>query len=100
MQTPLTSEKTSVGLGLRRGLMTDLQAAPVGAFDFLEVAPENWIGIGGAHGAAFRALAERYPLSCHGLSLSLGGPVPLDVGFLQQVRVFLDHYKVPCTAST
>ncbi|WP_033035828.1 HvfB family MNIO-type RiPP peptide maturase [Pseudomonas sp. GM102] len=95
MQTPLTSAKASVGLGLRRGLMKDLQAAPVGAFDFLEVAPENWIGIGGAHGAAFRALAERYPLSCHGLSLSLGGSAPLDVGFLQEVRVFLDHHNVP-----
>jgi uncharacterized protein (UPF0276 family) len=75
--------------------MKDLQAARVGDFDFLEVAPENWIGIGGAHGHALRALAERYPLSCHGLSLSLGGPAPLDVGFLQEVRVFLDHYKVP-----
>ncbi|MBB3238912.1 hypothetical protein FHW68_000384 [Pseudomonas sp. Tn43] len=75
--------------------MKHLQAAPVGAFDFLEVAPENWIGIGGAHGAAFRALAERYPLSCHGLSLSLGGPAPLDVGFLQEVRVFLDQHNVP-----
>ena len=95
MQTPLISAKTSVGLGLRRGLMKHLQAAPVGAFDFLEVAPENWIGIGGAHGAAFRALAECYPLSCHGLSLSLGGPAPLDVGFLQEVRVFLDQHKVP-----
>ncbi|WP_183678401.1 DUF692 domain-containing protein [Pseudomonas sp. Tn43] len=95
MQTPLISAKTSVGLGLRRGLMKHLQAAPVGAFDFLEVAPENWIGIGGAHGAAFRALAERYPLSCHGLSLSLGGPAPLDVGFLQEVRVFLDQHNVP-----
>jgi uncharacterized protein (UPF0276 family) len=97
MQTPLTSTKATVGIGLRRGLLKDLQAAPVGAFDFLEVAPENWIGIGGAHGAAFRALAERYPLSCHGLSLSLslGGPAPLDVGFLQEVRVFLDHYQVP-----
>ena len=95
MQTPLTSTKATVGIGLRRGLLKDLQAAPVGAFDFLEVAPENWIGIGGAHGAAFRALAERYPLSCHGLSLSLGGPAPLDVGFLQEVRMFLDHYQVP-----
>ena len=67
MQTSIPPEaKASVGLGLRRGLMKDLQAAPAGDFDFLEVAPENWIGIGGAHGAALRALAERYPLSCHG----------------------------------
>ena len=74
--------------------MKDLQAAPAGDFDFLEVAPENWIGVGGAHGAALRELAERYPLSCHGLSLSLGGPAPLDCSFLQEVRVFLDHHRV------
>ncbi|HCS41875.1 MAG TPA: hypothetical protein DIW52_03470, partial [Pseudomonas sp.] len=80
MQTPLTSTKASVGLGLRRGLMKDLQAAPLGDFDFLEVAPENWIGIGGAHGAALRALAERYPLSCHGFFLSLGRPAPVAIG--------------------
>jgi uncharacterized protein (UPF0276 family) len=85
----------SVGLGLRRGLLKDLHAAHSGTFDFLEVAPENWIGVGGAHGAALHELAERYPLSCHGLSLSLGGSAPLDVGFLQEVRVFLDHYNVP-----
>ncbi|VVO60811.1 hypothetical protein PS876_00786 [Pseudomonas fluorescens] len=94
MQTPHVSRQPSVGLGLRRGLLKDLQAAPAGDFDFLEVAPENWIGVGGAHGAALRVLAERYPLSCHGLSLSLGGPAPLDCSFLQEVRVFLDHHRV------
>ncbi|MFJ2493907.1 DUF692 domain-containing protein [Pseudomonas iridis] len=94
MQTPHVSRQPSVGLGLRRGLLKDLQGAATGDFDFLEVAPENWIGVGGAHGAALRDLAERYPLSCHGLSLSLGGPAPLDCGFLQEVRVFLDHHRV------
>ncbi|MBP5967390.1 MULTISPECIES: DUF692 domain-containing protein [Pseudomonas] len=94
MQTPHVSRQPSVGLGLRRGLLKDLRAAATGDFDFLEVAPENWIGVGGAHGAALRELAERYPLSCHGLSLSLGGPAPLDCGFLQEVRVFLDHHRV------
>lgn len=94
MQTPHVSRQPSVGLGLRRGLLKDLQAAPAGDFDFLEVAPENWIGVGGAHGAALRELAERYPLSCHGLSLSLGGPAPLDCSFLQEVRVFLDDHRV------
>ena len=84
-----------VGLGLRRGLLKDLRAAHSGVFDFLEVAPENWIGVGGAHGAALHELAERYPLACHGLSLSLGGSAPLDVGFLEEVRAFLDHHHVP-----
>ncbi|MFJ2487633.1 DUF692 domain-containing protein [Pseudomonas sp. NPDC087639] len=94
MQTPQSSPPPSVGLGLRRGLLKDLQAARTGDFDFLEVAPENWIGVGGANGAALRELAERYPLSCHGLSLSLGGPAPLDIGFLHEVRVFLDLHHV------
>ena len=95
MQTPVMPTKATVGLGLRRGLIKDLQVAPAGDFDFLEVAPENWIGIGGAHGHALRTLAERYPLSCHGLSLSLGGPAPLDIAFLREVRGFLDQYQVP-----
>jgi len=87
--------KASAGLGLRRGLLDALRDAPAGDFDFLEVAPENWIGIGGAHGAALHGLAECYPLSCHGLSLSLGGTAPLDLGFLRQVRGFLEHFNVP-----
>ena len=84
----------SVGLGLRRGLLADLQAAPAGDFDFLECAPENWIGVGGRLGAALDALAARHPLTCHGLSLSLGGVAPLDETFLQRVRRFLERFGV------
>lgn len=84
----------SVGLGLRRGLLPDLQAAPAGDFDFLECAPENWIGVGGRLGAALDALAARHPLTCHGLSLSLGGVAPLDETFLQRVRRFLERFGV------
>ncbi|AZE17023.1 hypothetical protein C4K09_2562 [Pseudomonas chlororaphis subsp. aureofaciens] len=94
-QAPRLPVSAAAGLGLRRALLDALNTAPAGAFDFLELAPENWIGIGGAHGAALRALAERYPLSCHGLSLSLGGPAPLDLGFLREVRQFLERFKVP-----
>ncbi len=84
----------SVGLGLRRPLLGALQAAPAGSFDFLEAAPENWIGVGGALGDAFAALAERHPLVCHGLSLSLGGPAELDETFLRRVRRFMDAHGV------
>lgn len=85
----------SAGLGLRRGLLSALQAAEPSAFDFLECAPENWIGVGGRLGAAFEALAERHPLTCHGLSLSLGGPAPLDETFLARVGRFLERHRVP-----
>ncbi|HEY9541872.1 MAG TPA: DUF692 domain-containing protein, partial [Luteimonas sp.] len=84
----------SVGLGLRRSLLGSLQAAPAGTFDFLEAAPENWIGVGGALGEAFAELATRHPLVCHGLSLSLGGPAELDETFLHRLRRFLDAHDV------
>ena len=76
------------GLGLRRGLLSALQSEP-GGIDFFEVAPENWIDVGGRFGREFRALTERIPLICHGLSLSLGGPDPLDELFVERVARFL-----------
>ena len=84
----------SAGLGLRRALLGALQDAPPDAFDFLECAPDNWIGVGGKLGAAFETLAARHPISCHGLSLSLGGSAPLDDTFLARVRRFLDQHRV------
>lgn len=85
----------SAGLGLRRGLLSALQAADHEAFDFLECAPENWIGVGGRLGAAFEALAERHPVTCHGLSLSLGGSEALDDTLLARIGRFLDRHRVP-----
>ncbi|WEZ86812.1 DUF692 domain-containing protein [Pseudomonas sp. NyZ480] len=82
------------GLGLRRGLLRDLLVMEDGAVDFLECAPENWIGVGGAYGQGLARLAERFPITCHGLSLSLGGSLPLDRAFLDQTRQFLDRYHV------
>ena len=84
----------AVGLGLRRSLLGSLQSAPDGSFDFLEVAPENWIGVGGALGDAFAALAARHPIFCHGLSLSVGGPVELDETLLRKLRRFMDAHGV------
>ena len=83
----------SAGLGLRRALLDELIEAPAGAFDFLECSPDNWIGVGGALGGKLEALSSKHPLSCHGLSLSLGGPDPLDAGFLRQTRAFLDRHR-------
>ena len=85
----------AAGLGLRRALMAPLLAAPAGAFDFLECAPENWIGVGGRHREHLRDLTTRVPLACHGLSLSLGATTPLDRTFLQKLRRFLDEHRVP-----
>lgn len=90
----MTLADASAGLGLRRALMGALQSADDGAVDFLECAPENWIGVGGRLGDAFAQLASRHPLTCHGLSLSLGGAEPLDDTLLQKLRRFLDQHRV------
>ena len=82
------------GLGLRRGLLTPLESVVPGAIDFMEVAPENWIGVGGRLGHRFRAFTERHPFSAHGLSLSIGGPEPLDETFLLKLRRFLDEHGI------
>ena len=95
MTGPARLAADAVGLGLRRALLGPLRAAPAGSFDFLEAAPENWIGVGGALGDGFEALATRHPIVCHGLSLSLGGPSPLDETFLGKLRRFLDRLRSP-----
>ena len=88
-------EIRGAGLGLKRELMPALQADVPECIDFFEIAPENWIGVGGRPGKQLAWFAERYPMVCHGLSLSLGGPDPLNEVFLQRVRQFLDHYQIP-----
>ncbi len=84
----------TAGLGLRRALLDELLDAPAGAFDFLECAPDNWIGVGGRYGEALQTLSARHPITCHGLSLSLGGMAPLDDTFLARTRRFLDQHGV------
>ncbi len=81
------------GLGLRRSMLSSLTDQATQSVDFWEVAPENWIGVGGRYGHQFRQLTERFPFICHGLSLSIGGPSPLDEAFLHKLKRFLkDHH--------
>ena len=65
------------------------------AVDFMEVAPENWIGVGGRFGKQFRALAQHYPILFHGLSLDVGGPDPIDVDLVRSIRDLMRELDVP-----
>jgi len=100
------------GLGLRRALLGPLREQVIStgvppdksghpgrtsqqeAIDFFEIAPENWIGVGGKFGRALRSFTERYPFVCHGLSLSLGGRDPLDETLLARIRRLLDAHGI------
>lgn len=82
-----------VGLGYRKDFADDFMAQKVINPAFIEVAPENWMGIGGYWKKVFKEVTERYPLFTHGLSLSIGSPDPLDIDFLRKVKTFLDEHQ-------
>lgn len=86
------------GLGFRRDLLPDLQAAQKSeiplAIDFFELAPENWIDLGGRYARDLRQFTERYSFVCHGLSLSLGGLTPLDEALLRKIKSFMAVHRI------
>lgn len=85
---------SGAGLGLRRDFMDELINNEDPIADFLEVAPENWMEIGGFLGKKFAQYTERYDFVCHGLSLSIGSPAPLDEHFVVRVKKFLDKHNI------
>jgi uncharacterized protein (UPF0276 family) len=84
------------GLGLRRTFIPAAAEQPPADVDFYEVAPENWIGVGGRLGRLLRSMTERFPFVCHGLSLSIGSPAPLDIEHVRTIKMFLDQHQVRC----
>ncbi|WP_163846678.1 DUF692 domain-containing protein [Pseudooceanicola aestuarii] len=61
--------------------------APVG---WLEIHAENYMGDGGRPIAQLRHLAERFPISVHGVGLSIGGEAPLDPDHLARLKQLCD----------
>ncbi|HZP14001.1 MAG TPA: DUF692 domain-containing protein [Nevskiaceae bacterium] len=94
MRNSVTPHVRGAGLGLRRALTGPLADVQRGEIGFLEVAPENWMNLGGRLGRQFRSFTERFPFVTHGLSLSIGSPAPLDEAFVRDVRKFLDLHHI------
>lgn len=82
------------GVGVRRSFIDDFLSLQPEA-DFVEVAPENWIGLGGRFGKLFDQLAEQYPIALHGLSLNIGGYTPLDTDLIKRIAKFIEQYNCP-----
>ena len=83
-----------VGIGLRRDIADEIIDSQILTPDFLEFAPENWMGIGGYWNKIRQKAVDRYPVTCHGLSLSLGSAEELDWKFIGELKEFLDENKV------
>lgn len=90
----MQSNIQGAGLGLRRSLLTDIAAQPPSEVNFYEIAPENWLPIGGKYGKLFRSMTERFTFVCHGLSLSLGSTDPLDETFVLAVKQFMREHGI------
>ncbi|HNP36148.1 MAG TPA: DUF692 domain-containing protein [Woeseiaceae bacterium] len=85
---------TGAGLGLRRAIAAELMRDPPVGVDFMEVAPENWINVGGKLGKRLRFFTERYPFLIHGLSLSIGSPAPLDESLVRNIKAFMAEHNI------
>ncbi len=82
------------GLGLRRPIADQLMADPPSDVDFMEVAPENWIHVGGGLAKKLRFFTERYPFVIHGLSLSIGAPSPLNERLVRDIKAFMSEHDI------
>jgi uncharacterized protein (UPF0276 family) len=82
------------GLGLRRSLLDELSDLTTDDVQFMEVAPENWIRLGGRMGDKFKQYTERFPFVCHGLSLSIGSTDPLDMSLLKDIKSFMREHNI------
>jgi len=78
-----------VGIGLRTPHIAEILATRP-AVAFLEVHPENYFG-GGPAIAALERLRCDYPLSLHGVGLSLGGSDPLDTRHLARLAKLIER---------
>lgn len=85
---------SGAGLGLRRSMLSALSDTSTDDVHFMEVAPENWINLGGRLGKKFRAYTERFPFVCHGLSLSIGSPALLNTELLRAIKAFMQEHQI------
>lgn len=85
---------SGVGLGLRREMTDELLADFPQQVDFWEVAPENWIPLGGKYQKQLKQFTTASNFVTHGLSLSIGSPEPVDVNFVKDVKAFMDLHDI------
>lgn len=96
MKTKLSTRSSlqGAGLGFRREMLDSFDEFNISAVDFLEVAPENWLPVGGLMGRKFQQFTQKFPFVLHGLSLSIGGPAALDEPFIRSVKSFMDKHHI------
>jgi uncharacterized protein (UPF0276 family) len=82
----------AAGTGLKAEHALDIFDNP-DAVDFLEVHAENYMGAGGPPHRLLTDIRNTFPISVHGVGLSIGGAGPLDREHLARLRLLLDRYQ-------
>lgn len=77
------------GIGYKAQHFAELRAEP-GPVKWLEIHAENYMSDGGRPLAQLRALAETFPISVHGVGLSIGGAAPLDTDHIARLKHLCD----------
>ena len=90
----ITNLVQNAGLGLRRSFLAEIIETPPKNVSFYEVAPENWMTLGGKLGKQFRAMTEQFDFICHGLSLSIGSTDPVDEAFIGNLKSFMQQHQI------
>lgn len=85
-------ENEWLGIGFKADYLDPLMAdrRPLG---WLEIHAENYMLDGGPQMAMLEEIASRYPISCHGVGLSIGGEGALDIAHLKRLRVLQDRLQ-------
>jgi uncharacterized protein len=94
--TPLVAKATrsAVGIGYRWNI-DEWTRANLARFDVLEVTLDHCLAESEALRAAIFDLVGRIPLTAHGIGLSIGTDVPLDLAYLDEIAVLLDRLNAP-----
>jgi uncharacterized protein (UPF0276 family) len=80
------------GIGLRSHHFREILDAPP-SVAWMETHPENYFGDGGASLRILERIRSRYPLSLHGVGLSLGSTDPIDCVHLHKLKVLIDRFE-------
>jgi uncharacterized protein (UPF0276 family) len=82
----------AVGVGLKSEHAEDIFAGSP-KVDFFEIHPENYMGAGGPPHHFLHRIRSDYPVSIHGVGLSIGGAAPLDREHLRRLKRLVDVYR-------
>lgn len=88
-QSSGTQLPNGAGVGYKAQHFSDIIENP-GPVKWLEIHAENYMGAGGRPIAQLRHLAERFPISVHGVGLSIGSEGPLDTDHLARLKHLCD----------